>query len=725
MRRMRILTCTTLILLGVMAALAGAQALPTVFTYQGQLQDGGSGVNASSARFLFRLWDAETSGGQVATEVTVYPVVVTDGIFTAAIDFGGSAFTGPARWLEVGVDVTGGTTYTWLTPRQRLTSAPTALYAPPWQINTSGIHYQGGFVGVGTDAPSYALDVRSSHSDRAVSGINGDGTGTKSGVYGETGSSDGRGVQGYAGHTSGAVRGVYGWVRSPNGFGVYGANTASTGSGVGVYGEASSASGYAGYFNGRGYFGGALGIGIASPTTQLDVAGTVKATGLQITTSPQSGYVLTSDTNGVATWQAPAAGSIGGSGTPYYLARFTGSTTLGSSVIYESSGGNIGIGTTSPGTKLHVEGTVRMTGFRLSTTPQTGYVLTSDANGAGTWQAAASGFSLPYSGSVSSTSPGFAVTNTGTAIGSSAIVGIINNAGSSSDAAAGSFSADGSNGHAVAATGDKGTTVYAQYTGTTGTAYYGFSTGVGAASLSCNSVGGYGIKAVTTATNQSTSARGGWFESNGATGAGVYARSTGTYAPAVSADAEGAEATAVYANATGAGGTGLIAKGAYKAAKFYGNVELYEYGTTNKVIELGKGLDYAEGFDVSDETSQVPPGSVLVIDPKSPGKLARSSHAYDRRVAGIVAGASGLGSGVRLGTGQFDRDVALAGRVYCNVVALGEDIEPGDLLTTSDMPGYAMKVRDQGRAQGAILGKAMEPLAAGNKGQILVLVTLQ
>jgi len=29
------------------------------------------------------------------------------------------------------------------------------------------------------------------------------------------------------------------------------------------------------------------------------------------------------------------------------------------------------------------------------------------------------------------------------------------------------------------------------------------------------------------------------------------------------------------------------------------------------------------------------------------------------------------------------------------------------------------------RAQGAILGKAMEPLAAGEKGQILVLVTLQ
>jgi len=47
------------------------------------------------------------------------------------------------------------------------------------------------------------------------------------------------------------------------------------------------------------------------------------------------------------------------------------------------------------------------------------------------------------------------------------------------------------------------------------------------------------------------------------------------------------------------------------------------------------------------------------------------------------------------------------------------------LLTTSATPGYAMKVTDYGRAQGAILGKAMEGLEKGQRGQILVLVTLQ
>ena len=78
-----------------------------------------------------------------------------------------------------------------------------------------------------------------------------------------------------------------------------------------------------------------------------------------------------------------------------------------------------------------------------------------------------------------------------------------------------------------------------------------------------------------------------------------------------------------------------------------------------------------------------------------------------------------------MGVGQFDCDVALAGRVYCNVDAGEHGIEPGDLLTTSSTPGHAMKAEDRRRAHGAILGKAMEPLKRGERGMILVLVTLQ
>jgi hypothetical protein len=142
------------------------------------------------------------------------------------------------------------------------------------------------------------------------------------------------------------------------------------------------------------------------------------------------------------------------------------------------------------------------------------------------------------------------------------------------------------------------------------------------------------------------------------------------------------------------------------------------------VLELGEGLDYAEGFNVL-EKDKILPGMVLIIDTENPDKLKVSDKPYDKKVAGIAAGANGLGSGVRLGGNQFDCNVALAGRVYCYVDASKNGIEPGDLLTTSTTPGYAMKVTDHIRAQGSILGKAMQRLEKGQKGQILVLVTLQ
>lgn len=157
---------------------------------------------------------------------------------------------------------------------------------------------------------------------------------------------------------------------------------------------------------------------------------------------------------------------------------------------------------------------------------------------------------------------------------------------------------------------------------------------------------------------------------------------------------------------------------------FTGNVAIRSVSTGDTVVELGEGLDYAEGFDVSNKNN-ITPGCVLSIDSENPGKLSLCTTPYDTKVAGITAGANGLGSGVQLGGGRFDCNVALAGRVFCNVDATEAGIEPGDLLTTSAKPGYAMKVSNYERAQGAILGKAMQRMGKGQSGQILVLVTLQ
>jgi len=200
--------------------------------------------------------------------------------------------------------------------------------------------------------------------------------------------------------------------------------------------------------------------------------------------------------------------------------------------------------------------------------------------------------------------------------------------------------------------------------------------------------------------------------------AGVYGY--GNTDPAISAIS--ANAPAIYCQSLN--GTGLVACGTDFAADFLGNVIIREYASGDTIVELGEGLDYAEGFDIREEAA-VQSGMVVVIDPDNPGQLTVSRKPYDTRVAGIVAGGRGLGSGVRLGVGQFAHDVALAGRVYCNVDATETGIEPGDLLTTSAVPGYAMKATDALKSQGAILGKAMERLERGRTGQILVLVTLQ
>jgi hypothetical protein len=104
-----------------------------------------------------------------------------------------------------------------------------------------------------------------------------------------------------------------------------------------------------------------------------------------------------------------------------------------------------------------------------------------------------------------------------------------------------------------------------------------------------------------------------------------------------------------------------------------------------------------------------------------------SDRAYDTRVAGIVSGAKGINPGIAMkqeGLLEAGKNVSLSGRVYVQADASNGPIKPGDLLTTSNTPGHAMKVTNHMKSQGAILGKAMSALKEG-KGMVLVLVSLQ
>ncbi len=127
------------------------------------------------------------------------------------------------------------------------------------------------------------------------------------------------------------------------------------------------------------------------------------------------------------------------------------------------------------------------------------------------------------------------------------------------------------------------------------------------------------------------------------------------------------------------------------------------------------GADLAEIFS---SRQDLEPGDVVVIDPDYDVGVIRSSKPYDTAVAGIVS----TSPGTVLGYGEDGFAIALAGRVPVKVCDEGGDINRGDLLTTSSIPGRAMKAANP--QVGTVLGKALESFS-GNEGVIYVLVALQ
>jgi hypothetical protein len=176
-------------------------------------------------------------------------------------------------------------------------------------------------------------------------------------------------------------------------------------------------------------------------------------------------------------------------------------------------------------------------------------------------------------------------------------------------------------------------------------------------------------------------------------------------------------------------GAGVYGEGSTWAGYFDGKVYVSGRATV-QVLEITGGADLSEQFDVraNRENLEPSPGMVVSIDPENPGKLVVSIQAYDRKVAGIISGAGNVKPGMLMGQkgskANGTKPVALTGRVYCMADASYGRIEPGDLLTTSQTPGHAMKVTDYRKALGSTIGKAMTSLEKG-KGLLLVLVSLQ
>src|SRR4051794_14146283 len=89
----------------------------TAFTYQGRLTLNSSSPSGS-LDLTFKLFDDATAGNQIGNTLTNLNLSVSNGLLTVILDFGGGAFPGADRWLQIGVRTNGSPDdFTTLSPR--------------------------------------------------------------------------------------------------------------------------------------------------------------------------------------------------------------------------------------------------------------------------------------------------------------------------------------------------------------------------------------------------------------------------------------------------------------------------------------------------------------------------------------------------------------------------------------------------------------------------------
>lgn len=536
-----------------------------------------------------------------------------------------------------------------------------------WSESGSDIFYTAGNVGVGTSSPGYRLHVVDSSSTAIYGECQGEGTrgelGSESGgVFGEGLLPGSVGVYGFSTASTGNGDGVRGETESGTGNGVFGENHSATGNAIGVRGATSSPTGFGGYFEGRGYFSGNVGIGTFDPAERLDVDGVVKTTGFQLSTGAATGRVLTSDASGTATWQVPSS-------SPW--------TVTGADVYYDA--GNVGIGTYNPAENLHVvgdsffDGNVSIgTGTQSRINLNSGHLLMNEADGTTT------------------------VDITAEDSGGGARLGLRQNSGAET----------------IVLDADH----YSDYVHWGARVELNQNNGTTGLVLRAKSSGG-GLVQVNDSAGDRRVQVGAW-------------DSTGGYLN-MKGDNETEDVRLYGEDPLGVheGGALYLRDGTIAGLELHANYSGTGFSrVVTDVIEITGGADLSEQFYVTEQAEQVKPGMVVVIDADHPGKLTLSDIACDRKVAGVVSGAGGVQPGMLMGqrgtTADGTHPIALTGRVWAWCEASSGAIQPGDLLTTSNVPGHAMKVTDYARAQGAVIGKAMTPLKEG-KGLVLVLVNLQ
>jgi hypothetical protein len=669
---------------------------PRAFVYQGQLKEGSAPANGTYD-FQFALYTAQT-GGEALNVILHEGLALTNGLFKVELDFGGAAFNAEESWLEIAVRPgDSAEPYTVLSPRQKLTPTPYAIFAQAESWNLIGVP-----VGVvGRQEIGVVDDIMTD--EKSVN---------ERGVKDRASSKDAKTPAAETAEAA-ALVGTQNYIAKFDSSGNATVNSIMFDNGTNV------------------------GIGTTSPRHRLGITsgptwtsagwggaielGNGTAIGWQRNNASQR-FGLGHTNGGFYIFRTDAdPGSAGGSPNYDFVINDSGNVGIGTSnpgtAKLAVMNGNVGIGTTTPSFQLDVVGTVL---FRR-TNGETGLTVNPSGN---------VGIGTPNPGTAK-----LAVMDGNIGIGTGNPAGPVHILTTGTPPSGLSGTENG------------------LLLGVQSTSGYKWIQSYGGA-LSLNPVGNnVGIGTTTPANRLSVL---GNADVTGSVGIGIpqpmaYLHIQGTdknklritdTSPSgrswslrtgqlVAGDIIFSDQTAdlsVWRVMPGNNGAFVIDNRNVGIGTDNPQAKLDVVGTTRTgVLEITGGSDLAEPFEVS-EAEAITPGMVVTIDPNQPGRLRLADKIYDRTVAGIVSGANGINPGLTMKQQGTAADgslpVALTGRVYCWADASNGPIKPGDLLTTSDTPGHAMKVKNHKKAQGAIIGKAMGALTQG-RGMVLVLVTLQ
>ena len=637
----------------------------TAFTYQGRLDDAGGPVTGLYD-VAFTVYDAAGGGSIVANAaVTNAAVPVTNGLFTLTLDFGAGVFDGNARWLELAVQPAGGTNFTTLAPRQALTATPYAQFA-------------GG-----------AATAMTASSANAVAGMNILGQVPMSKLpsqvltNGAAFVGDGTGVTNVNAVALNGLSGANFWQ--------LGGNSSAPGQFLGTT-NTQPLELWAGnqravrleptYASAPNVIAGAAENFVAGGVVGATIAGggALNYSGIKNSNSVTAdfGAVSGGNRNTVSGMLGNVGGGFNNTASGLMAVVAGGQNNLADGMYAIVAGG---YGGRAGNNNATVGGGQNNLAAGMYSTVVGGY-----GGWAGSSYATVAGGYHNYALAPSS----FAAGHMATAQHDGSFVWADNSSSMSfSSVRSNEFAVQASGGVRLVTSG-AGINVDGQITGT---------------SLWGN---GVGLTNVNAATFNGNGPANFWLLGGNNVSAGQFIGSTNNQPLEFKVN----------------GNQTLLLD--YGSANFGGNVWI---GTNCSVatLTIRGGADLAEPFNITSGSGDAPAGAVVVIDEQNPGHLKLSDQPYDTHVAGVVSGANGVHPGIQMhqqGLIEGGKNVALTGRVYVQADASTGAIRPGDMLTTSSCPGFAMKASDHTKSVGAILGKAMTGLREG-KGLVLVLVTLQ